>query len=326
MKLNKEFKEFHKNIKVVYSCELIEKKKMFENEIKDSLPDILKKYGITVKKSEIEFFVQGSCATHTLVDTGGDVDLDLAVVLPIDKEKNNDCRKIKGYVRDSISTYNRTIEFKRPCITVDYQSEPLHIDFPVYTLYNNHYYLAVGEEFSTNFEWEQCEPKKLNEYFNEYLANNDQLRRIVRYLKKWKSICFKGGNDMPPSIAMTLLACKYFEEKKENNEYDDLTALYNVVKKIKDSIPFGESPEFKVALPTYPYSDTMHKINNNQSYRKSFKNKVENLYLQLTNAINASDDYTAGIYMQKIFGDIFPLPEKKVDATENKYRGTGHFG
>lgn len=26
MKLNKEFKEFHKNIKVVYSCELIEKK------------------------------------------------------------------------------------------------------------------------------------------------------------------------------------------------------------------------------------------------------------------------------------------------------------
>lgn len=325
MKLKREFKDFHEIIKVVYSNELVTKKNMFENEIRENLPGILKDNGINIKKLDIEFFIQGSCATHTLVDTGGDVDLDLAVILPIDKEENEDCRKIKGYVKDSISIHNRTIDIKKPCVTVDYQSDCLHIDLPVYALYNGEYYLALGKK-TGDYEWQKCDPKGLNEHFRGYLSYNEQLRRIVRYLKKWKSVCFNEGNGMPPSVAMTLLACKHFEEKKENDECDDLAALYNVVKKIKESIPYGDAPIFKVNLPTYPHSDTMHKINSNESYRKTFKGKVENLLTQLTNAINASDDYTAGIYMQKVFGDVFPLPKKQVDASENKYRGTGHFG
>ena len=326
MKFKKEFKEFHENIKQTYSNELKTKKDMFINEIKKRLPEVLDDHKVTVKKSDIEFFIQGSCATNTLVKTDGDIDLDLAVVLPLDIEEHNDCRKIKGYVRDSISTYNRTVDFKKPCITVDYQSEDLHIDFPVYAFSNEHYYLAVGKENSTDCEWQKCDPKGLNEYFKDYLSNNDQLRRIVRYLKKWKSVSFSEGNGMPPSIALTLLACEYFEEMKEDNQDDDLNALYNVVKKINDYIPNEEAPYVYINLPTSPYSDTMHKINSNQSYRRNFKNKMKDLLTHLTNAMNASDDYTAGTYMQKIFGDDFPLPEKKVDASENRFRGTGHFG
>lgn len=326
MKLKQQFNEFHEQIKTVYSNELKTKRTMFENEIKDSLPDILKEQGIEVKKSEIKFFLQGSCSNNTLVNTGGDVDLDLAVELPIDYQQFPDCRKIKGYVRDSVNSYNRTIKYKKPCITVDYKSYPLHIDLPVYSFYSNNYYLAVGEEFSDNYEWQKCDPKGLIEYFNEYLANNDQLRRIVRYLKKWKSMNFDDSNEMPPSIAMTILACKHFLNYTENGYDDDLTALYNLVKKIYNTIPYGDDPEFHVYLPKSPYSDTMFKINGNKSYRKKFKRKIGSFLANLENAKNSSDDYTAGLYLQKVFGEEFPLPEKKTESDENKYRRTGHFG
>ena len=54
---------------------------------------------------------------------------------------------------------------------------------------------------------------------------------------------------------------------------------------------------------------------------------MKSLLNNLTNAMNSSDDYTAGTYLQKIYGDIFPLPEKEVDSSsENKYRRTSHFG
>lgn len=324
MKLKNEFQNFHDEIKIIYTSELKTKRTMFENEIKNNLPDIFKSHDISLKKSDINFFIQGSCATNTLIDSGGDIDLDLAIEIPINIDTYNDCRKIKGYVRDSVDNYNRTIEYKKPCITVDYQSEDLHIDLPVYSIFNEELYLAVGKEYSSDYEWQKCDPKGLNEYFNGNLASNKQLRRIVRYLKKWKAISFSEGNGMPPSIALTILACKYYINEDED---DDLTALYNIVNKIYMDIPYGESPCFHVYLPTLPYSDTMFKINNNQEYRKNFKNKMKTFLLNLQNAKNSSDDYTAATYMQRIYGDVFPLPEKEVDNdTENKYRRTGHFG
>ena len=324
IKLKKQFEEFHNEIKIVYGGELVKKRDMFEEEIKNNLPDILKEHDISVKKTDINFFIQGSCATKTLIDTNGDIDLDLAIELPIDIDVNNDCRKVKGYVRDSIDKYNRTIDFKRPCITVDYQSDEMHIDLPVYAKNNNQLYLAIGKEQSDDYEWQKCDPKGLNDYFKDNLENNSQLRRMVRYLKKWKSISFNDDNSMPPSIALTILACRHFASM---NQEDDLTVFYNIVKGIYNEMSNDEAPYFYVYLPKQPYSDTMFKINRNKEYRKLFKTKMKSLLNNLTNAMNSSDDYTAGTYLQKIYGDIFPLPEKEVDSSsENKYRRTSHFG
>lgn len=80
MKLKKEFEEFHDSIKVTNTEELKEKREMFENEIKDNLPSILSDHNITVNKSDISFFTQGSYATRTMVDTGGDIDIDSSFI------------------------------------------------------------------------------------------------------------------------------------------------------------------------------------------------------------------------------------------------------
>lgn len=326
MKLEKEFEEFHDSIKITNTEELKEKREMFENEIKNKLPSILLNHNISVNKSDISFFAQGSYATKTMVETGSDIDIDLAISFPLDIIANDDCRIIKGYVRDSIDSYNRIIEIKKPCITVNYQKD-IHVDLPVYAIYNEDYYLAVGKENGDNFEWQKCDPKGLNSYFNDYLSYNNQLRRIIRYIKKWKSLKFNNDNEMPPSIAMTILACEHYEEKKENGKDDDLTAFYSLVKKIWNLLPMVDDPKLEVFLPKLPYTDTMFKINNNLEYRKKFKNKLYYLKNQLSNALNSSDDYTASTYLQKIFGDEFPIHEKEVEElTGSKYRSTGHFG
>ena len=233
---------------------------------------------------------------------------------------------------DSIDNYNRTIDYKIPCITVTYfedGEESYHIDFPIYAIHNNQYYLAKGKEYSSDYKWELSDPKGLKEYLESYLANNYQLRRVVRYLKCWKLNAFdrNNGNEVPPSIALTLLACKYFEEKKEDNQDYDLEALYNVVKKIKDSIDsYSDDPYYYVYLPVVPYTDTMFKINSNSSYRKKFKSKIYDFELQLRNAKNAGDEHTAGEYVRRVLGEEFEVPEKQVDAGENKFRRTSQFG
>jgi len=333
MRLEEQFSKFHNNIKATMTSELKEKRTMFEDEIKNKFPYICDEHEIKINKSDLSFFMQGSYSISTAIDAyDSSVDLDLAVAFPFDVDENKDCRVIKGYMRDSIDSYNRTINYKVPCITVTYLEdgeESYHIDFPIYAIHNDKYYLAKGKEYSEDYEWELSDPKGLKEYLEEYLANNPQLRRTTRYLKCWKLNTFNkdNGNEMPPSITLTLLACQYFEAKKEDDHDDDLEALYNVVKKIKDSInSYSEDPYYHVKLPVTPYTDTMFKINSNSSYRKKFKNKIYDFELQLRNAKNAGDEHTAGEYVRKVLGEEFEVPEKQVDVSENRFRRTSQFG
>lgn len=333
MKLKKQFEKFHEGIKATDTATLKNKRAMFEKEIKNKFPKICEEQDIDIKKSDLDFFLQGSYSINTAVSAyGNSIDLDLAVTFPYDITQNENCLFIKGLMRDSIDRENRDIEFKVPCITVTYYEdgvESYHIDFPIYAEHEDNYYLAKGKEYSDNYKWEISDPKGLKQYLENYLTNNLQLRRVIRYLKCWKMISFSSDNSnaTPPSISLTLLACKYFEEKKENNQDDDLLALYTVVKKIKDSInPFEESPCYYVELPVEPYSDTMFKINSNASYRKKFKNRIYDFELQLRNAINAGDEHTAGMYVSRVLGEEFEIPEKQVDASENRFRRTSQFG
>ena len=333
MKLKKQFQDFHDYIKSPLTDQLKEKRAMFEDEIKNNFPSVCDEKGIEIKKSDLHFFMQGSYSISTAIDAyDSSVDLDLAVAFEFNVEDNSDCREIKGHMRDSIDNYNRTIDYKIPCITVTYfedGEESYHIDFPIYAIHNNQYYLAKGKEYSSDYKWELSDPKGLKEYLESYLANNYQLRRVVRYLKCWKLNAFdrNNGNEVPPSIALTLLACKYFEEKKEDNQDYDLEALYNVVKKIKDSIDsYSDVPYYYLYLPVVPYTDTMFKINSNSSYRKKFKSKIYDFELQLRNAKNAGDEHTAGEYVRRVLGEEFEVPEKQVDAGENKFRRTSQFG
>lgn len=57
-------------------------------------------HGIKLYKSDIRMFIQGSYKYSTTI-VSDVIDMDVAVMIPLDITDNPDPRKIKGYLRDS---------------------------------------------------------------------------------------------------------------------------------------------------------------------------------------------------------------------------------
>ena len=100
MKLKKEFSDFYKEIRISSEADnLREKREILEDEIKTKLPGKLKDHGITVNKSDIRMFIQGSYKYNTTI-VSDVVDMDVAVMIPLNIDENPDPRKIKRYFKE----------------------------------------------------------------------------------------------------------------------------------------------------------------------------------------------------------------------------------
>lgn len=333
-KLKKEFEEFYDSIKLDFSSTLKGKRDMLEQEIKEKFPEKCEDKGIDVKKSDLNFIYQGSYKINTTIkDENKPLDIDVAMSYPLDIAEHDDPRTLKQCLRNALNRVNRTVVIKRPCITIKYHEkdeEVYHVDFPMYAVSGDNYYLALGKEFAADYEWEEADPKGLNEYFSDRMTENPEIRRITRFLKRWRDEKFDGNsNGSVPSIALTILACQHFSKYTDaDGNYDELRTLYHVVKGIKDSVPWAldEDGELQVLLPVKPYADTMFKINSNKDYRKSFVSRINYFEKQLSNALNSSTEHEAGNYVTKVLGSNFPVPEKEVVDGANTYGTRAEFG
>lgn len=122
-------------------------------------------------------FHQGSYAIGTGVKPliGDDFDIDVGIVFNFSK---NDYQPtvVKGWVFDALNTLGRNVEYKRPCVRVQYRKnfeKTFHVDLAVYThpdyekTWEKNYYIAKGyfgskEEYKN---WEVSEPSALVELF-----------------------------------------------------------------------------------------------------------------------------------------------------------------
>lgn len=334
-KLHEQFMKFHDTIKLdKETSQLKEKREVLQNDIESKLPSKLEDIGIDITKSDLHFFDQGSYRQNVSTGIVSDApDRDVAVDFELDIDTHNDPRKIKKCVRDALKIKDvRDPLIKDPCVTVKYMragEEKIHIDFPIYAKHNGNFYLARGKEFSTSPEWEECDPHGLNDYMDTLFAGNEgnQLRRIVRYLKKWKLEKYGDSytkDQIPPSIALTLMAGKYFSyTTASDGQEDDLTALKNVVDGIKGEFTYNwASEKYNISydLPVKPWSNVFFKMTEN--YQDVFHQKWVKLCNEVQNAIDASEDYEAAKFLQKVFGQDFELPEKpqaKTGAARNEY-------
>ena len=164
MKLKKEFSDFYKAIRIDSETDVLkEKREILADDIKSKLPEILGDNNIDVKKGDIKMIDQGSYKYHTTIKDDV-VDRDVAVMIPLDIVKNDDPRKIKGYLSDAINIPARTVTIKEPCVRASYYDdgeEWLHIDLPLYAKYGDDMYLARGKSTSTNYSWETADPEEL---------------------------------------------------------------------------------------------------------------------------------------------------------------------
>lgn len=333
-KLHKQFQDFHDTIKLDKESTLLkEKRDILQADIESKLPGKLEEIGIEIKKADLHFFDQGSYRQNVSTGIVCDApDRDVAVDFELDITKHTDPRQIKKCVLDALKIEGkRNPAIKEPCVTVKYMQageEKIHIDFPIYAKHCGSYYLARGKEYSQFYEWEPCDPHGLNAHLDELFAGEEgnQLRRIVRYLKKWKLEDYGDSytkDQVPPSIALTLMAGDEFIYESTDGQDDDLAALLNVVSGIKDKFTYNWSTgNYTIAhlLPVTPQSNVFYKMT--EEYQDKFYRKWCTLCTKVQNAFDASEEYEAAKFLQSVFGTDFelpPEPQAKTGTARNEY-------
>ena len=340
MKLKKEFEDFYKEIRIDSETDvLIAKRETLEGEIKDKLPGKLDDHGIKLNKSDIRMFDQGSYKYNTTISSDV-VDRDVAVMIPLSISDNPDPRKIKGYLREAINISSRTVEIKEPCVRAVYHEdgkEWLHIDLPLYAKDGEDIYLARGKFTSDNYSWEEADPDGLNEDLCGKINGNDQLRRVICYIKKWKNEKYTNSasdHEVPPSIGLTYLACDCFSSQSSGGNDYDLLALQKTMENIKNKFSVTVdlkgnviSADISRYLSVKPFTDVFEKMRDSStSYVLTFYNRLCTAVDNLTNAVNVESDHDAGIYVQRVFGTDFVVPPKQAASTTTQNKREHSFG
>lgn len=337
-KLQKQFNDFNDAIKCSGTANLRDKRDLLKADIESKFPEKCKQFGIDVKKSDLRFINQGSYKIGTAIN-GKNVDIDYAMIFPLNISEFNDPRELKKAVKDSLIIENiRIPSIKEPCVTVAYHEngeEYMHIDFPIYAEYEGNLYLGRGKENSIKFEWEIADPEGLVEYFENAFKDKEQLKRIVRYIKKWKQQEYdnsSNGNEVPPSIGLTLLACENYCEYTYGGD-DDLSSLYYTLKKIQNAFvietdDFGEitSATISCDLPVEPKTDVLYKMSLSSAHLIKFYKKLKRAVANLNDAMNLDEEHEAAKCVRKVLGDEFKIPAKKTNDTTTSNKAEYNYG
>lgn len=334
MSIQKYFKKFNDNIKMDYNV---------KSELKDKRDVLLRIISDCEDIPAFSKYDQGSYSMHLGVeplDKEYDIDVGLRFNVNSGDYEPMDIKEKIYELLQNHTDYGAKI--KKPCVTVTYKKDgeaAFHVDLVVYTYENkddldSQLYLARGKNSDSDETfWEKSDPVGLVNYVNNKYKGEDskddreQFRRIIRYLKRWKNIKFNNsGNAEPPSIGITLIAVDKFESSKkydfleEKYIYNDLDALLNFVKEIQKLFVFktlSEDGKFLYSI-NYSLPSTLSFELNSNVFKKmsinqmtNFKNKIDKLIKDLENIKDEADEIEQCKMLNKIFGDDFPVPEKK---------------
>ncbi|TKG92892.1 nucleotidyltransferase [Puteibacter caeruleilacunae] len=347
VQIEKCFKTFHDRIKIS-DLDRKEQSNMVLREKRDLLLEDLKLYfrkkNVTRKSDEhlnFDYFNQGSYGMYTgIKPIDGDFDIDVAIVLNIDKTDYPNPTTVKKWIFEALNAKNnRTVLWKKPCITVQYTKageEKYHVDFAIYAGANQdgHCYLARGKETSIPKEkrWEESYPKALKEKINEKFINDEerhQFKRIIKYLKRWKDEKFKqenSGTGKPTGIALTALAFNHFSPHVRDfftneTKINDLTALTKTVESINISSIWSE---INIQLPVPPYNNLFKDMTSIQM--EKFKEKLSKLKLNLEEAQKNVDPHEASKLIQQVLGNDFPIIDKEDVSKKSPKPSITHSG
>ena len=314
------FDKFHDKIKLGREDDSYRKARERDDSIKAEVKTAFSKAGYPV----VADFIQGSLRTQTgIVPISGDYDIDRALVIDEEKAPKNPVTP-KKKVLDVLE--NRGFEnakIKKPCVTADYASDNVHIDFIVYKRSGDQHYLAVGKENSDedNREWSIADPPGLIKWINndsDYDKDEAkdvlvQFRRLVRYLKRWRDVQFSEAVAAKVfSIGLTVMVKqKLVPNFSTEGAREDLAALCATVGEILDAGYFDEEETGKyrvrVYLPVEPYRDIFDGTSLDMGTQ--FYNKLKRLKEQLEKAEALSDERKQCEILNKLFGDDFKVPD-----------------
>lgn len=335
-----QFDQFHSTIRLGRFDEeatLREKRDIIRKRLRECLPGVFKKYAEPY--TEPTFVDQGSYEMRTGVKPlDGDYDIDQGVYFMVSREDYPDPVTLKKRVHEALEGHTDRVEIRRPCVTVFYLQEGgvlYHVDLAIYSdascNADGQDYLARGKQHSDaeHREWEVSNPQALEDaLFGTYTTEDGrkQYRRIVRFMKRWKSVQFNGtGNAAPRGIGLTVavqsfLMLPIYQDPLTASSFDDLAALRRLVDAILANFTYqlyDEEEEkwyarLRVYLPVEPRNDLFARMSNKQM--EGFRNQLEELRDALASAASAVDPRAACVILQGVFGEDFPIPPEEDTA------------
>lgn len=260
----------------------------------------------------VDHFQQGSYAMSTAVWPlpGADIDIDVGLVFGV--EAQPDPVQLKRLVHEAVLGHtSRGQEIRRHCVTVHYAGTrslpPVHVDLAVYAPIDGELHLAVGKAHTPVAEraWLPSDPRRLLQHLRNNFEgpDRDQLRRVIRYLKRWKDLHFpQAGTGRPTGIALTLLAAEWFLPVPD----DDLAATRRLLARALAAFQGGRvhPRRLVVELPAAPYNDVFERMTDPQM--GVFEQKLATLHDWLVKAA-WQDRRLAERTLQRAFGEVFTL-------------------
>lgn len=261
-----------------------------------------------------EPFHQGSYALRTgVVPKDGNYDIDVGLIFDCAQERFPNPVELKSLVYDALAEKNRTVSIRNACVTVTYirGGRPhYHIDLALYVrTANGKLLLGKGRRYSGDdrCHWEPSSPNELTRFILSKYSGEEQaqLRRCIRYLKRWRDENFTVG--APVSIALTVAAAMWFEPMvAEDGSSFDLAALHALVQKMQKN--FGNNwklDRLAVLLPGSRSIDLMSKLTPEQM--KVFRQRLDSLQRTLFQCFGDVALSTAVEALSSQFGPDFPI-------------------
>ena len=129
MGIQTHFDKFHNKIKLGREDDAYKKARERDDSIKKEVSSAFAQAGYPV----VNDFIQGSLKTHTgIVPISGDYDIDRALVIEGKNAPENPVTPKKTVLDVLGGRGFKNAKIKKPCVTADYASDNVHIDFIIY--------------------------------------------------------------------------------------------------------------------------------------------------------------------------------------------------
>ena len=306
--INKQFFGFHANIRLDYKT---------NESLRDKRNKLLErlKRSVAVDR-KFRTLLQGSYKMRTGVNPleGQEPDIDVGLVFDVD-DPEGELPAIRDKVYAALQNATSRVDSKMPCIRVNY-NEGYHVDIVVYGQ-------APGVDRPTRLVMRdgavvETDPQRLWEWVEKFKSKfseteNDgieQLRRVIRYLKRWDDEHNKTeGNSKPSGLAYTLLACNNLEPAIDfNGRPDDHAALQDLAYQV---VRAGTVSEKK---PTPGFEDMFGRLT--PTDLSALVKRFRGLYNALNNARLEPDPVEACKTVAAVLGRDFPIPERNATGAK----------
>lgn len=277
---------------------------------RDALREVIRDWFSNNDKQNPKFCWQGSFAMKTTINpiNDGEYDIDDGVYLSgysdADSSEWPATTTVHNWVVEAVESQTKSgVVNKDTCVRVIYASG-YHVDLPIYIEQGGAIYLAHKTK-----GWTISDPKAFRDWFTQKIRDNDeQLRRLVKYLKAWKdykSVPLKG-------IEITILAVNNFHIYEGHDEKSLCSTLQSIIESLESS--------FTCKKPVAPFEDLFEEIS--ETKRSNILRSMKDLKEALDKAIKEEDQLTASQYMINVFGDRFPKgkPANKAETNTSYVR------